>query len=243
MKHLKTILGVMVMVLTMSCAKNHAEGSGQVSFSLFSDFEVVDQTKSNVSDYTTLPSASDFTITIKDAASATFWTGKISEWDEATLLPVGSYTVSATYGSIEDEGFDKPFFTGEETFSIVGAQVTDVKISVSLGNTVILVRCTDNFRNYYQDYTFNLVRDGQTIASFVKDETKAAFVDGYKISLQGSVTSATKTQTFTKDYSGLKEATAYTILFDASNVGGVTITVTFNDTVETVELGDIELND
>ena len=243
MKHLKTILGVMIMVLAMSCTKDHAQGSGQVSFSLFNDFEVVDQTKSNVSDYTALPAAKDFTITIKDASAATFWTGKISEWDEATLLPVGSYTVSATYGSIEEEGFDKPFFTGETGFAVVGAQVTPVKISVSLGNTVILVRCTDNFKNYYQDYTFNLVRDGQTVASFVKDETKAAFVDGYKISLQGTVTSATKTQTFTKDYTGLNEATAYTIMFDASNVGGATITITFNDSVETVDLGDIELND
>jgi hypothetical protein len=32
-------------------------------------------------------------------------------------------------------------------------------------------------------------------------------------------------------------------LFDVSNAGGATITVTFNDTVETISLGDVELND
>ena len=52
-----------------------------------------------------------------------------------------------------------------------------------------------------------------------------------------------KTFTFSKDYSNLNEATAYTFNFDVTNVGGATITIKFNDTVETVELGDHELND
>ena len=38
-------------------------------------------------------------------------------------------------------------------------------------------------------------------------------------------------------------ATAYTFRFDVSNAGGTSITIEFNDTVETVELGDCELND
>jgi hypothetical protein len=33
------------------------------------------------------------------------------------------------------------------------------------------------------------------------------------------------------------------MLFDVTNVGGTSITITFNDNVETVELGDFELND
>lgn len=243
MKHLKTILGVMVLMLAFSCTKNHAEGNGQVSFSLSSKLEIADVTKSNVSQFTQLPSAGDFTIAIKDASSATVWTGKISDWDTATLLPVGTYTVTATYGSIDEEGFDKPFFTGSANFAVQGAQTTEVKIQVALGNTVILVSCTDNFKNYYEDYTFSLVRDNQTIVTFAKNETKAAFIDGYKVSLEGTVKSPTKTQSFSKEYSNLKEATAYTVVFDVKNVGGATITVSFNNDVVEVPLGDVELND
>jgi hypothetical protein len=88
-----------------------------------------------------------------------------------------------------------------------------------------------------------LVRSQKTIATFTKDETKAAFVDGYKISIQGTLQGAGSPKTFTKDYSGLKAATAYKMLFDVTNVGGTSITITFNDNVETVELGDFELND
>ena len=105
------------------------------------------------------------------------------------------------------------------------------------------VSCTDNFKNYYKDYTFKLTRDGSEIVSFVKGETRAAFVDGYKFTLQGVITSETKTQTFSNDYSSLDEATAYTLMFDAPNVGGSSITITFNNNVETIELGDLELNE
>lgn len=243
MKHLKTILGLMVLALAFSCTKSHSESDGQVSFVLESDVEIADQTKSSVSQYTTLPSSGDFTITITDASSAPVWSGKISDWDPATLLQAGNYKVTATYGAIDEEGFDKPFFTGSADFAVIGAQTAEVKISVSLGNTVVLVRCTDNFKNYYKDYTFKVTRDGSEIVTFAKGETKAAFVDGYKFTLQGVIASETRTQTFASDYSSLDEATAYTFLFDAPNVGGSTITITFNNNVETIELGDLELND
>lgn len=243
MKHLKTILGVMVLALAFSCTKNHTEGKGQVSFVLSSDLEIADLTKSSVSQYTILPSSGEFTISITDESSASVWSGKLADWDPATNLQAGNYNVTATYGSIEEEGFDKPYFTGSANFSVAGAQKTEVKITVSLGNTVVLVKCTDNFKNYYQDYSFKLSRNNSEIVTFVKDDARGAFVDGYKFTLSGTVTSPTKTQNFSKDYTSLHEATAYTFLFDASNVGGTSITVTFNNNVETIELGDLELNE
>jgi hypothetical protein len=214
-----------------------------VSFVLTGDYQIADQTRSNVSQYTTLPSSEDFTITITDASSASVWAGKLSDWDSATLLKAGNYKVTATYGDIEDEGFDKPFFTGTTDFTIAGAQTAEVAVNVSLGNTIIMIGCSENFRNYYKDYTFRLTRNGSEIVTFARDENKAAFVDGYKFTIEGTLVSETRTYTFSKDFASLDQATAYTIMFDASNIGGASITITFNDTVETVDLGDIELND
>jgi hypothetical protein len=200
-------------------------------------------TKSNVSDYTALPAVGDFTITILDESSSQFWAGKISEWDSSTPLPAGNYTVNASYGDIEDEGFDKPYFTGTQTFAVKGGETSSVSVPVALGNTIIKVSCSEYFKKYYSDYTFRLTRGTAEIATFVKDETKAAFVDGYKIKVEGVLQGELKTYSFEKEYTGLDEATAYTLNFDAPNVGGSTITISFNDTVETVELGDYELND
>lgn len=243
MKHLKTFFSVLALIAAFSCTKSQTEGNGRVAFEVSSNDIVADMTKSNVSEYTALPSAGDFTITILDESSAQFWAGKISEWDSSTPLPAGNYTVNASYGDIEDEGFDKPYFTGTQTFAVKGGETSSVSVPVALGNTIIRISCSDYFKKYYSDYTFKLTRGTAEIATFVKDETKAAFVDGYKIKVEGTLTGELKTYSFEKEYTGLDEATAYTINFDAPNVGGSTITISFNDTVETVELGDYELND
>jgi hypothetical protein len=240
MKHLKTLFGVLALVAAVSCAKQSAK-SGQVTFEVSSNQTVADVTKSNVSDYTDLPSAADFTISV--SGDEFNWSGKISEWNPAIDLMVGEYSVTASYGDVEDEGFDKPFFTGTTDFTIAGAQTAEVAVNVSLGNTIIMIGCSENFRNYYKDYTFRLTRNGSDIVTFARDENKAAFVDGYKFTIEGTLVSETRTYTFSKDFASLDQATAYTIMFDASNIGGASITITFNDTVETVDLGDIELND
>jgi hypothetical protein len=244
MKHLKAIFSVLALIAAFSCTKSQTEGNGRVTFAVSSNDVVADNmTKSNVSDYTALPATGDFTITILDESSSQIWAGKISEWDAATPLLAGNYTVNASYGDIEEEGFDKPYFTGSQTFAVKGGETSSVSVPVSLGNTIIRISCSDYFKKYYSDYTFRLTRGTAEIATFVKDETKAAFVDGYKIKVEGTLQGELKTYSFEKEYTGLDEATAYTINFDAPNVGGSTITISFNDTVEVVELGDYELND
>ena len=105
------------------------------------------------------------------------------------------------------------------------------------------MECTEGFRNYYRNWSFKLSRSGADIVAFAKDETKAAFVDGYRFTLSGVMEAETKTYTFNKEYSSLEPATAYTFVFDVTNTGSAAITISFNNKVETVELGDIELND
>lgn len=241
MKHLKTIFSVLTLLAAVSCAKTPSATGGQVNFMVSSNQNVADVTKSNVSDYTTLPSSADFTITISGEEFS--WTGKISEWNTSTALIAGEYSVTATYGDIEDEGFDKPFFTGTETFTVKGGEDTAVSIPVSLGNAIVRMTFTEWFDNYYPDYTFKLTRNGADIVTFKKGETRAAFIDPYKFKLEGTLVGEMKSATISKDYSNLNEATAYTFNFDLTNVGGAAITIKFNDTVETIELGDYELND
>lgn len=247
MKHLRLLMSVLVVLAAFSCNKTSISGNGQVVFEVANDESVVDVTKSNVSDYTSLPSTGDFTITVKGTDFN--WTGKVSEWDSTQSLDAGNYTVTASYGSLETEGFDKPYFASDETsFAVVGGQTTAVKINVALANTVVLVSCTDEFKSFYSDYTFTLTREGlnSSIATFVKDETRGAFVDGYKLTLNGELTANNgSTKSFTTSYTNLKAATAYTCVFgiNQNTYGKVSITITFDDTVQTIDLGDKELND
>lgn len=242
MKNLRRIIGALAILAAVSCAKTPSADKGLVIFELSTNQQVADMTKSNISDYTDLPSVSDFTITI---SGETFnWTGLVSEWDPTTPVLAGEYSVTASYGQLEEEGFDKPYFVGTETFTVVGGETVAVSVPVSLGNTVVKVQTSEYFKKYYTDYTFDITRDGVPVVSFAKDETRAAFVDAYKFTISGVLESETKTYTFSKDYANLDVATAYTFAFDVTNVGGGSITITFKDGyTETIELGEYELND
>ena len=227
-----------------SCTKSTTDSEGSVSFVISSDQYLADITKSNVSDYTTLPGSDDFVLTINNSAGNAVWRGNASEWDPATKLMVGEYRVTASYGNIEDEGFNKPCFEGTQTFTIKNKETSQVTVSASLANTVIKIACTDNLKNYYKDYTFKLARNNADIVTFAKGESRAAFIDGYKVTVTGTfVTESGAEKTFSKDYTGLAAATAYNMVFDVAGVGNGAITISFNNNVETIELGDVELND
>lgn len=242
MKMNSTMLGILALAaMTVSCAKQTDGGS--VAFRLDADLGVLEQTRSSVSDYTTLPSSGDFTIVLTGSNGYDIYNGLLSAYSESTSLKSGNYTVKASYGSTSDEGFGKPCFVGEKSFSITGGATT-VSIPVSLENAIVKVSCTDLFKTYFTDYTFTLTTGAGTKIQFAKGETRAAFVDAYTISVSGTLTNqGGKTQTFTKTYdTSLSPKTCYTLTFDVSNVGGSKITVKLDDTVDDVELDDVELN-
>lgn len=236
------VMFLSVLMALSSCRKDEMS-SGQIELTLDGAFEITEVTKSQISDYTGLPSASDFTVTIKDGRSSV-WTGLLSQYDPAMKLASGSYSAEASYGTEGEEGFDKPWISGSRAFTVSGGQTTSVSIPVKLSNSIIRVECTDQFRNYFPEYSFKVTTGSNTVIDFPKGETRAAFIDAYRFRVDGTMTSQSGTsKTFSKEYSsGIEPATCYTIRFDVTNVGRLTISVSFNDTLETVDLGEVELN-
>lgn len=245
MKHLKIALAAFLVLAAASCSKERGNGAtGSVNFSLSSDDNVSVVTKGLVSDYTSLPAAAAFSIAVSDTDGGYQWSGLVSDWDASEALPVGNYTVSASYGAEGVEGFDKPYFEGGTTFSIVGGETTQVSVPVALGNSLVKIVCSDQFKNYFTAYSFTVATGSGNDIVFSSEETRAAFVDAYKFTVNGNLTTQAGTvQTFSKEYVGLEAKTCYTLSFDINNVGGVSISISFNDTVQTVELEDVELND
>lgn len=242
MKICKLTLCALAAALLVSC--NRQEGGG-VHFCVAQDLSLLEVTKSQVSDYTSLPSGGDFDIVLTNSGGDEIYSGTLSGYDGSTPLKAGNYSVKATYGSASSEGFDKPFFEGEKSFSVSGGSTTAVSIPATLSNAIVKVQCTDLFKTYYPEYTITLTTGGGTSIEFTREETRAAFVDAYSISVAGTLTNqGGTTQTFSKEYkSYLSAKTCYTLKFDVSNVGGGIITVKFDDTVDDVQLLDVDLND
>lgn len=247
MKLIKASILLLALGAAAGCKKAEAPAAdtGSITFAVAAQQEVNDVTRSKVSDITDLPAAADFTLTITDAQQKTVWSGTIAQMTEPYTIAAGEYTATAQYGSVSDEGFDKPCFTGSMPFTINGGDSKQITIPVSLANAIVKVSCSDMFRNYFSDYSFKITTAAGTQIAFPAGESRGAFIDAYKFTIDGTLTNQGGTaQSFSKTYdTGINPATCYTVTFDASSVGGTSITVTFNDTTETIDLGDIELND
>lgn len=224
-----------------SCSKD--KGSGSIDFAIASDVSIEDVAKSKVSEYTSLPDAGEFTITIKDASGEKIWEGKVKDWNPTTKLAVGTYSVATSYGDTTEEGIGKPCYKGNTNFAIEGAATTTVKIPVELENCLVKVVCTDTFKNYFTEGKFTLTTGNGNSFDIAKDSDTAIFIEAYKFSITGDFKNqGGADKSFSKDYQDLSPATLYTLKYDISNVGGLKVTVTFNDTVAEFDLGDVEIN-
>lgn len=246
MKSYKTnILFAALTLIIASCSGRKDGDQGFIAFSIASDEAIEEVTKSNVSDFTSLPETGDFTLVITDNDENEVYRGLLSAYTSSTALKAGSYTATASYGSSSREGFDCPYFSGSQKFVVSGGATTDVQIPVKLANCIIRLAFTDSFTSYYTDWNFTLTTGGGTAIQFPKSESRAAFIDAYSFSISGTLQNqAGKTQNFSKSYSSsINAKTCYTLSFRASNVGGDKITIVFDDNVDDVELVEVDLNE
>ena len=104
---------------------------------------------------------------------------------------------------------------------------------------------TDNFRNYYPDYNLTVTTGNGSVISFPRSETRACFMDAYQFSLSGTLVNQAGVSTVipTKEFKNLQSATCYTLKMDASNIGSNIITISFNDTVVDVTVGEVDINE
>jgi len=239
MKRTVLILIAAASVLVASCTKTD-KTAGSVSFSLEEGAVAEVLTKSSVSDYATLPSEADFSLTVKNSLGATIYDGLLGAWNSEAALAAGNYSAVVKYGDSSQEGPGKPYFEGSANFGVVGGQTTNVKVTVNLGNCIVKIECTDAFKNYFPQQSF-------VISTPESEDGFEYSGKGIFVAYQWTVTGSLKTQTgaaYTLPERSFKgdAATCYTVKYDVSNVGGVTITISFDDDVETVKLDEIELN-
>ena len=201
------------------------------------------------------PMVSDFSIEVRtdkdedgkadtgDDAKQLIYSGKLSGWNVATKLKQGYYVVTASYGS-NAIGFNRPVFKGAPVqFTIVGGETTAVKIEAELGNAIVRIEFTDMFKKYYSFDKLTLTQGGSTI-DFSPTETRGAFVEAATaFTLEGTFTAQSGAKTkFEKEYQA-RMTTCHRIKFDASNIGGNTIDITFDDKPSETITVDTELNE
>ena len=124
-------------VLLCSCVNDEKRSGafGGMSLHLSANSSVTDVTTRSSEEV--LPSIQDFPISVLQGDKVQASWDKLSDYDEDTTFPVGSYTLKAFYGDIEKEGFDSPYYEGTTDFNIRGGENTRM-ISNSILRLILL---------------------------------------------------------------------------------------------------------
>ena len=252
MKKFFTMASLLALALT-ACSKdgavNEAEGNGRVNVSCVAMTEV-STTRANVS--CTTPSAEDFTLSIVGVDSdfaAEYAT--IAQFNENNYLHHGNYVATVVAGDLAEEGYDKATFVGNKQFAVKARQSTDVEITATIANALVVVKTTENFANYFaggyalelttaagnkfdvtaQSEPLFIAPGGFTVSGTAVKQPNQSGSEGVEVTLPEYKNEAAQAQTI------------YTVKFDVENAGSATLNITLNDTlVESIDV-EQELND
>ena len=114
----------------------------------------------------------------------------LADFDPATKIPVGAYTMSAFYGDIDIEGFEKPFYLGETPVAVRDRENSSVEINCTLANVKVTVEYSDAFKKYFADYSTTIHSTGGEYIEFSKTGTPDSKPDRRKEGAGATITSS-----------------------------------------------------
>ncbi len=198
-----------------------------------------------------LPDVSNFTITItKVGETKPALTSLLSRVPEVIALPVGDYTVVASYGNNSAAAFEAPYFRGESSqFTIEADKITsdiepivcklsNIKVSVHFDDSLSKVMSPDSkvTVNVGESGTLDFTpEDNERSGYFAYVENSNTLAATFNGEVEGIPTVVTKA------YDNVAPGNHYRILFTlvdpgAPEPGSVSSTVKVDATVETVDL-------
>ena len=164
---------------------HNSNGNGHISPIVVTDGTVKEmKTVTRAEELITTPSVEELRLDLKklDGSFSKSWES-VSEFSEEELFSVGAYTMEASYGSMENEGFESPYFYGSAEFEVEEGETSDVNITTSLANTMVSIEYTDAFKTYFKSYSTQLHSKGGDYIVFTADETRPAYLRPGEVSL------------------------------------------------------------
>ena len=193
-----------------------------------------------------VPDAGDFSLSItKENGELVSKWDKFSEYDaESTVVPVGTYTVSASYGDAATEGFDGLSYAGSATANVTEGETTDVTIDCTINKSRVSISYTDAFKSYFSDYSAYVSSSRGSKIDYTADETRAAYFVPGNLDVYLNVTrpgvSAPVTLKVKTLAAEVKHEYRLTMDVDA---GTSTLNVVFNDDPENTQNVEFNISD
>ncbi|MGL4491850.1 MAG: DUF4493 domain-containing protein, partial [Tannerellaceae bacterium] len=149
-------------------------GKGSLTVTVKANQEVLSPITKSMTEETA-PSVDDFSIFVIQGDQIIESWDRFADYPQQVFYPIGTFNLRATYGAIEKEGFELPYYEGNQLFQITDGEDSHVEITSYLANTKVSVEYTDEFKRYFKDYSAKVSSVLNTPITFSKTEQRAAF--------------------------------------------------------------------
>lgn len=160
----------------VSCAKDEAQSSlkGRIDVRVNTDQSLSDEV-SRATEEVTEPDLNDFALTIASADG-----GVSNSWDsfekfEPVFVEVGTYTVTASYGEAESEGFDALSYLGSTNVEVRKDETVEAAVTCTINKAKVSVSYTDDFKKYFSSYSAYVSSSKGNKVTYAADETRGAY--------------------------------------------------------------------
>lgn len=201
----------MLLVLSVSCSRKeetlYSPGMGGVMIDLTADLPA---TKAEVMDDLQLD-PDDFQVEVINSSGvifkrwSTFAEYKSQEGAGFQMNAGGPYRIRAVYGDSTASGFQALFFMGEQEFTVVPQQTTEVAVVCSMGNARLAVEYGENIREDYTDFRTIVYSDRGSVI-FGKDESRSGYIHAGELSVYVELTDAAGEKKYFMNGSGITAA-------------------------------------
>lgn len=193
---MKLIYGVLSSALLIaagsSCSDDYNPGggtSGKINPQLDLDVNAITSRSTSAGRDASPVSVNDLKLRLSstDGSFVKEW-NSIADFDNNELFKVGTYTLEAIYGDVEDEGFEKPYYYASTQLTVKENKVTQVSMNAQLTNSMVSIATTEAFRSYFTNYSFQAHAEGGDYVNFTSAETRPGYLRPGKVTVTADVT-------------------------------------------------------
>lgn len=244
---------ICLLPLFFSCSSERdegSEGSGTLHVQVNANPEVVVGTNTRVDDGTELgvPDVNDFSFSIFKGETLRSQWATLADFlsdDELTLRSGNNYLAKAAYGDVNSEGFELPYYEGNQPFTITKGKTTDVEVTCYLANAKLAIVYTDAFKDYFATYISEVSTSlGNTIEYASSEERYAYFKPGNLVVRVKARKKEGYSQEVTlkaKDFTA-EARHAYILTLDV-DAGTPSLNISFSDDIPNQKPVTIEISD
>ncbi len=188
----------------------------------------------------------DLTLTLVSEDGSVNESFLASEFPADRGFAVGKYTLSASYGDPEAEGFELPAVFGEAELSVTEGKATQVALTATPSKAMVTVKFDESLTNYMTECSARLHTPGGAYIDYATTETRPVYLKPGNVALSVSFTKPNgKGGTLEVTNFTAEARTHYTMTLSlgGDGVGEVSsLTVSFDETLQsedvTVDISD-----